>query len=83
MPTLMSMVDDKVRELAREHSRIIEQEVKLACEKFNCTPDQLELEYHMFNEVKIKIKASHFKITNRFTYHDELIQNATNQHEDM
>ena len=67
MNKIQELVEEKVREMAEKHASIIEQKCKEACHKYQCTPDDLILEYHGHSQIKIKIMAAHFEITNQFT----------------
>lgn len=61
-------IQDKVNEIALSHIAIIEKECIKACEKFNCKPEDMIIEYHGNTQIKIKIKASEFEITNNFIF---------------
>lgn len=79
----MNLVDEKVMEIAKQHSLIIEKECQLTCEKYKCNPEDLILEYHTSMEIKIMIQASHFVITNQFTFDDKQILNAAHRRKDI
>jgi len=64
---------EKTFELATANVIIIENEAKKACEKFNCTSDDLIVEYHGTTEITIKVKASRFKIENIFHCDGEIV----------
>lgn len=72
------MIMEKSKELATEHARIIENECFLACEKYNCTLDDLIINYHNNLELEIHVKASHFKLINNFVYEKGVIKNESN-----
>jgi hypothetical protein len=64
----MINIQDKVKEMADKNVAIIEEKCKKACEKFNCKPQDLIIEYYGHTQIKIKIKASEFEITNNFIF---------------
>ncbi len=64
------LIEEKVREIAKAHSQIIEDECRKACEKFNVTGDQLIIQYSSDAKIKITVIASDFQITNNFTYNN-------------
>lgn len=74
----MTIIDDKVKEIASKHYEIIENECKEVCKRFNCNPCDLIIEFHVNTEIKIKINASNFSIVNKFTYNDGLITHEIN-----
>lgn len=72
----MNIIDDKVMELSLKHAKIIEDECKKACEKFNCKPEDLIIEYHGNTQIKINVRASHFEITNHFYCENGVIKST-------
>lgn len=71
----MKLIEQKCLELARKHADILEEECKKVCEQYDIDQANLIIEYHSDNSIKIKIQASHFKVTNVFTYDGGEIRN--------
>lgn len=59
-------INELVLDMARKHAEILENECKLACEKFNVSPDQLIIKYMGNVSIQIDVRASHFQIRNEF-----------------
>ncbi len=78
-----NLVEEKAKEMAAKHAAIIEQQCILACEKFNCLAEDLIIEYHGHLDIMINVKASHFRITNIFTYESDQIRNDSQIFEDI
>jgi len=68
--SISEMVNKKCIELAKKHAEIIESECKLICEKFNCAPSDLELEYNDKMQITIKINASRLVVEHKFIVKD-------------
>lgn len=75
---MIEIIEQKAMELARKHAEILEEECKKVCEQYDVGPANLIIEYHADTSIKIKIQASHFKVTNTFVYDDGIIRNETN-----
>lgn len=69
------LIEEKAFELALKHARIIESEVKKIIEKYNCKPEDIILEQHGINNVIIKIRVAHIRITDNFTCDDKRVSN--------
>lgn len=67
---LSEMINKKAMELASKHGEIIENEIKMACNKFDVKPNDLIIQYGLNAEIKLLVKASYFKITNQFVCED-------------
>lgn len=72
---IQDIITEKALDAAKRNAEIVDLEISLACEKLNCEPKDLILEYHHFSEIKIKFLASHFKIENKFIYNGAEIEN--------
>lgn len=70
----MSLLQDKVNEIATKHAKIIEDECKKVCDKFNCNPEDLIMEYHANTQIKIGVRAAHFEITNIFHCESDFVK---------
>ena len=69
------IIENKANEIAKKHIEIIESECSKVCERFHCYPKDLIIEYHANTQIKIKVQASHFEITNTFIFDDGIIRN--------
>lgn len=63
-----TFIEQKCKEIAIKHAVIIENECKKVCEKFNCTAEDLIIEYHDNTYIKIKVKGSEFIIENNYIF---------------
>lgn len=69
------LLKEKANQVAYEHAKILENECQKVLDRFCIKSDDLIIEYHVNAEIKIKVLASHFKITNNFTYdHGQLTE---------
>lgn len=57
--------------MAKKHVGIIEENLKMVCERFSIPPDKLFIEYLPDDSIQILIKACHFKIINEFLFKKE------------
>jgi hypothetical protein len=71
------LIQKKVNEISEKHIRILEHECQKACDLFNAKPEDLIIEYYSNTEIKIKVQASHFKITNNFIFENGSIEKET------
>ena len=71
---IQEMIEEKSKELALLHAGIMEMECKKACEKYNCNPEDLIIEYHDNAHIKIKLCVSDFTIENQFICNGEIIK---------
>jgi hypothetical protein len=71
-------IDEIVQEIAIKHAKIIEEECKKSCEKFNCNASDLVIQYNGNTKIKILVKSSDFEIINIFTYNGENIKDIDN-----
>jgi len=68
---LANMIDDIAYKIAKQHARIIEDEIKKVLGNYNCKPEDLVIEYSGNAKIQINIKASQFTIQNHFIYQEE------------
>jgi hypothetical protein len=65
------IISEKINKLAMKaakfHCETIENECKKVCEKFNCDPKDLIIEYHDRSIIKIKILGSEYSIKSVYT----------------
>lgn len=80
---IQEIIQDKIIEMASKYSQIIENECRQICDKFNCLPEALIIEYHANTEIKIKIQASHFEIKNVFTYNNGIIDKEITEQKEI
>lgn len=68
-------INEKINELAmyaaKNHIEIIENECKKVCDKFNCPPSDLIIEYHDKTVIKINVFGSEFTIENIYSINGE------------
>lgn len=59
-------LSDKIRIISHEisifHAKILEHEIKAACDKFNVLPTDLVINYLPDNTIEILVKCSKFKL---------------------
>lgn len=63
-------------EMSKKYVDIIEEECKKACKKFNCSPEDLIIQFHGRTKIQINLKASHFEIVDNFYYEGDEIKNS-------
>jgi hypothetical protein len=68
MKTIMELFNDKILEIIKKRSQIIESYCKNVCEKFDLKPEQIVMNYHSDNSIEFLIKVAHIKIDTEFTY---------------
>jgi len=68
MNELQKLIDQKTKELALQHAKIIEDAMKEAINKFDCNPEDLILEYHGHTKVNICLRVSELTINNNFVW---------------
>lgn len=69
--SLMESVMETVNNIAKKHADIIEHECRKVCERFNCPPTDLIIEYHDHTRIKIRVHGSDFTIENVFAIEDK------------
>jgi len=74
----MSIIEEKANKIAKQHIEILELECKRICEKYNCSPKDLIIEYHSNTQIKINVKAINFEIMNQFIFRDDDVKNCVN-----
>lgn len=68
MSELQELIEQKAKELALQYTKIIEDEIKKAINKFDCKPEDLILEYSGHTKVNIRLRVSEFQINNHFIW---------------
>jgi len=57
-------------DIAKKHAEIIEDECKKVCEKYNCQPSDLLIEYYDHTHIKINARGSEFTIENVYNFNN-------------
>ena len=71
---MKNIIEQKSKELAEKHAKIIEDACIRTCEKFKCNSKDLIIEYRGDIEIKICVKSENFKIENIFYCEDGIIK---------
>lgn len=74
IPISFIEIENKVMEIAKEHAKIIDLEIKEVCCRFNLNPQNLIINYLVDGSIEILIKARHFKIENEFYLKKEVTE---------
>jgi len=65
------LISEKCRELAQKHTILIENHLLYVCDRYKCTPDDLEITYSGITNIDVSVRASRLVINEFFKLGDK------------